>query len=178
MIGVINYISIHAPLTGSDSPLYKCRTNSSISIHAPLTGSDLATSNGHCPTCYFNPRSPYGERPGMTIKILGPFRFQSTLPLRGATGGHIPSKSIGKDFNPRSPYGERPVVITIISTPVLFQSTLPLRGATLKKNGMAVDTQFQSTLPLRGATPSTFHSIAACPLFQSTLPLRGATSQS
>ena len=55
----------------------------------------------------FNPRSPYGERHARIRYTRSSSKFQSTLPLRGAT-----------------------VVITIISAPIPFQSTLPLRGAT------------------------------------------------
>ena len=33
----------------------------------------------------FNPRSPYGERPGTSIRSLPAREFQSTLPIRGAT---------------------------------------------------------------------------------------------
>ena len=56
-------------------------------------------------------------------------RFQSTLPLRGATRCH----------NCRKP-----------ST--AFQSTLPLRGATRVGFASWTPPKFQSTLPLRGAT--------------------------
>ncbi len=58
------------------------------------------------------------------------FKFQSTLPLRGAT---------------------RCVHDTNLNRYV-FQSTLPLRGATLTRWGLRYWFAFQSTLPLRGAT--------------------------
>ena len=101
-------ISIHAPLTGSDPPggaplveiknfnprspygerRYICSLSLLmliISIHAPLTGSDILRigCNGACRD--FNPRSPYGERPPGSTSPVGGKRFQSTLPLRGAT---------------------------------------------------------------------------------------------
>ena len=124
------------------------------------------------------------------------FKFQSTLPLRGAT------KSIGKctlsnNFNPRSPYGERQEYPYTPPLNVPFQSTLPLRGATnIPPNSvLLVDISihapltgsdlrdltddmylcsFQSTLPLRGATSSGAAMLIRLK-FQSTLPLRGAT---
>ena len=100
-----------------------------ISIHAPRGG-----SNGSCkeivPTYhYFNPRSPRGERLAQqqcccetnrfqsTLPVGGataihrmtdrPNIFQSTLPVGGATGhgGYFPHRD--KNFNPRSPRGER-----------------------------------------------------------------------
>ena len=81
------------------------------------------------PHHYFNPRSPYGERPYRTVTDKEMVKFQSTLPLRGATGvpgGSVRSIRISihapltgsdlvsrsrfwpfRNFNPRSPYGER-----------------------------------------------------------------------
>ena len=85
-----------------------------ISIHAPLTGSDKSISAPPATQGNFNPRSPYGERPG---PIPGPRRgpaFQSTLPLRGATSADRSNKTSSRDFNPRSPYGERPIFIAIL----------------------------------------------------------------
>ena len=80
------------------------------------------------------------------------WRFQSTLPVRGATKNlpkfinagtisiHAPragsdaSKrryiSLTKNFNPRSPCGERPSMMTWFNQIAEFQSTLPVRGAT------------------------------------------------
>ena len=123
-------ISIHAPLAGSDGrnrtynrlltkfqstlPLRgatlfanACFCHHGISIHAPLAGSD-SYCDTHCREVrYFNPRSPCGERRNGG-KINGWNRkFQSTLPLRGAT-----------------------IVICIFLLLFIFQSTLPLRGAT------------------------------------------------
>ena len=101
-------------------------------------------------------------------------RFQSTLPLRGATYDY--AKLAGKitisihapltgsdcivdilrgekdDFNPRSPYGERHWASLSQATTLQFQSTLPLRGATSSRRPSTRWTRFQSTLPLRGAT--------------------------
>ena len=100
-----------------------------ISIHAPHAGSDFFflsrilywlyfNPRSPCgerpciPACTlcvgdFNPRSPCGERPGVSLKRRWFSRFQSTLPMRGATGqwnNHL--------------------------TSLIFQSTLPMRGAT------------------------------------------------
>ena len=78
------------------------------SIHAPLTGSDDSLGQGIFVSQDFNPRSPYGERQApssrctslLFISIHAPLtgsdlvrhcrrdhrhKFQSTLPLRGAT---------------------------------------------------------------------------------------------
>ena len=65
-------------------------------------------------------------------KHAGKIAFQSTLPVRGATGAH------GK---PNLLKG-------------LFQSTLPVRGATHRSRQAVWRDVFQSTLPVRGATLS------------------------
>ena len=102
------------------------------------------------------------------------YKFQSTLPARGATEMKLPNSSAD-----------------------LFQSTLPARGATRKRGSSAAASTFQSTLPARGATsllatdgvitkdfnprsphgerPSGSSSPMPNSLFQSTLPARGAT---
>ena len=69
--------------------------------------------------CYFNPRSPHGERHG--CYIIGNWEdiFQSTLPARGAT------RRVGANLHIRRQ----------------FQSTLPARGATeyySKNNGSRI----------------------------------------
>ena len=102
----------------------------------------------------FNPRSPCGERPVRYCSPSGLSRFQSALPLRGATTLECfwPSVSqlisiraplagsdssflsicrLRRHFNPRSPCGERPERDTeFMAEQVIFQSALPLRGAT------------------------------------------------
>ena len=57
----------------------------SISIHAPLAGSDFGMPTTVPTTTDFNPRSPCGERLRPSQNALIESKFQSTLPLRGAT---------------------------------------------------------------------------------------------
>ena len=100
-------ISIHAPLAGSDYQAVWSLDGYVISIHAPLAGSDRCLGPQTPGSRYFNPRSPCGERrhqndrdgrngdfnprspcgerPGFSCIASAPSRFQSTLPLRGAT---------------------------------------------------------------------------------------------
>ena len=56
-----------------------------ISIHAPHTGSDRDHQESVLRSHHFNPRSPYGERPKAGLDAVDTGRFQSTLPIRGAT---------------------------------------------------------------------------------------------
>ena len=124
-----SWISIHAPLTGSDGHAALLSAAPAISIHAPLTGSDGLSLCLRDSVHYFNPRSPYGERRAFSKRPNSSCRFQSTLPLRGATWYQLANRNrvkisihaplTGSDcliaaptaghayFNPRSPYGER-----------------------------------------------------------------------
>ena len=78
-----------------------------ISIHAPRGGSDVAKNTHRAFMNYFNPRSPWGERPHWFSLHLNVSIFQSTLPGGGATKITQQNASVQ-----------------------LFQSTLPVGGAT------------------------------------------------
>ena len=102
---------------------------SKISIHAPHAGSDFAPHRLPEGLLDFNPRSPCGERHVVLGSRHVHGRFQSTLPMRGATrklydyyrrrfisihaphagsdGGVDAVCGVVRDFNPRSPCGER-----------------------------------------------------------------------
>ena len=83
--------------------------NSPISIHAPRVGSDHGNAPGGRLLQDFNPRSPCGERPALKPRRYGHKRFQSTLPVWGATlsgiGGvqqhriSIHAPRVGSDVN-------------------------------------------------------------------------------
>ena len=148
--------------------------NPSISIHAPRGGSDYRC-RCHFPSEQdFNPRSPWGERRLLALCVFVAERFQSTLPVGGATftiitvptfsgisihaprGGSddSPTKENGHTlyFNPRSPWGERRWMLPTGRYTTTFQSTLPVGGATRARNMMCGLRIFQSTLPVGGAT--------------------------
>ena len=123
----------------------------------------------------FNPRSPCGERPSLSVPPYQYFRFQSTLPLRGATlsaiaQGAMSTLSIhaplaGSDyavqlrqrlqgpFNPRSPCGERRAPENRLSPDcTTFNPRSPCgERRRIRRFRGGLDC-FQSTLPLRGAT--------------------------
>ena len=154
-------------------------------------------AGGNSRTCYFNPRSPHGERLTRLMRARWHGPFQSTLPARGATDVAKGRKRPRKDFNPRSPHGERRRTATHKRRRERFQSTLPARGATEPPARASSRQQFQSTLPARGATvahPVTTERLIyfnprsphgerhpqgnlsyLMGVFQSTLPARGAT---
>ena len=125
-------ISIHTPLAGSDlkSP-FDDMLGFHISIHTPLAGSDLPLFFLPLVVSYFNPHSPCGERRSSGSLGFGyRSKFQSTLPLRGATARRTRWCSRNRNFNPHSPCGERPALTVPRWCFSKFQSTLPLRGAT------------------------------------------------
>ena len=95
-------------MRGATQAHLRARDNIHISIHAPHAGSDI----------------------GIIYTIEEGTIFQSTLPMRGATGLTIRPYTTMRHFNPRSPCGERPVAVPDIAGCDLFQSTLPMRGAT------------------------------------------------
>ena len=63
-----------------------------ISIHAPRAGSDSEGMTQTRPFLDFNPRSPCGERLLHLALSREQFRFQSTLPVRGATEPYEPRR--------------------------------------------------------------------------------------
>ena len=102
-----------------------------VSIHAPRVGRDIDIPQG-------------GEEDKM---------FQSTRPMRGATGKL--HRHTGSNF--------------------MFQSTRPMRGATISSKDEPALLMFQSTRPMRGATVASSTRCAG-QKFQSTRPVWGATS--
>ena len=103
-------ISIRAPLAGSDRILKDNASAISISIRAPLAGSDSAVLCTAYQPMRFQSALPLR---GATIRTRRRFLttslFQSALPLRGATRSDRWAAKGLCDFNPRSPCGERPL---------------------------------------------------------------------
>ena len=148
----IHAISIHAPRAGSDPCFYRPGDHPGISIHAPRAGSDSRIAWVGSQQIHFNPRSPCGERRQRTYQTYQRQKFQSTLPVRGATvspRGVVPSTVISIHA-PRA--GSDSSALLFRSRNFIFQSTLPVRGATLPRRNTLTDSLFQSTLPVRGAT--------------------------
>ena len=82
----LHRVSIHAPRAGCDDGRTNYLHARRVSIHAPRAGRDIVTPPLHPHPEGFNPRAPCGARPrwrgcGSTLT-----EFQSTRPVRGATG--------------------------------------------------------------------------------------------
>ena len=88
---------------------------------------------------------------------LRDLKFQSTLPVRGATIG-ICRKGPDSRISIHAPReGSDAYRLDVPAHGLLFQSTLPVRGATVMLRLSITSRRFQSTLPVRGAT-MLFHS--------------------
>ena len=170
-------ISIHAPRVGSDYFRISGDLGRPISIHAPRVGSDFVTVS----------------------KLLPILRFQSTLPVWGATHqGHVRSDRktisihaprVGSDrvmggfvddkidFNPRSPCGERLSPCINCAKVIVFQSTLPVWGATAFDHSRFAATAISIHAPRVGSDPMRSPHFSHPCLFQSTLPVWGATNE-
>ena len=100
----------------------------------------------------FNPRSPWGERPCRKCPRKRTLRFQSTLPVGGATLlVHALNVTIRISIHAPRGGSDRLVSCKMILT-LLFQSTLPVGGATKSHKTQPEELEFQSTLPVGGAT--------------------------
>ena len=149
-------VSIHAPRAGRDalrSPVYSGRSRfnprapcgarprrhsmmlrpSCFNPRAPC-GARLMTATKRRCRSSFNPRAPCGARHCVCTSSKPFWRFQSTRPVRGATGDYI-----------------------ITDTNFTFQSTRPVRGATRRQGREYYHAKFQSTRPVRGATSDRPH---------------------
>ena len=148
-------ISIHAPRVGSDAQKYEVRQNSAISIHAPRVGSDVPLTT---PSAYST-------------------KFQSTLPVWGATLRFALQPVHGVDISIHAPrVGSDQGWCECEAKQLAFQSTLPVWGATVLSNGVTFEQDnFNPRSPCGERRP---HSLPRYKrdLFQSTLPVWGATA--
>ena len=101
-----------------------------ISIHALREESDLILVYSTFSPGYFNPRSPWGERPALPVVFAAMTYFNPRSPW-GERPVHYTNKQSQnrKNFNPRSPWGERlalalsPIVQKVISIHALREES-------------------------------------------------------
>ena len=118
------------PLRGATARSRYERVVNHISIHAPLAGSDNLYAFFAQINLDFNPRSPCGERLLTGEAKADADRFQSTLPLRGATVGLNQIAQLVRISIHAPLAGSDAVIFHDGQQDFRFQSTLPLRGAT------------------------------------------------
>ena len=124
-------VSIHAPHAGRDIVTPITQDKDGVSIHAPHAGRDLGSSLEKVHLSCFNPRAPCGARPVIVVAANLMPKFQSTRPMRGATGRPRADRWHSLGFNPRAPCGARPAPCRFSRNSLRFQSTRPMRGATV-----------------------------------------------
>ena len=99
----------------------------------------------------------------MVLLIRSTHRFQSTLPVRGATRQLARRPDLGGNFNPRSPCGERQMFSPApCGASGYFNPRSPCGERRLYAESRLAEYKFQSTLPVRGAT--------AASIFASNIP--------
>ena len=123
-------ISIHAPRVGSDVVLGAAARRYRISIHAPRVGSDEHTSKQQQTNPRFQSTLPVWGATLSGVLALWLVRFQSTLPVWGATAnrGVLPTLGAISIHAPRVGSDSTPARKSPAQQ--IFQSTLPVWGAT------------------------------------------------
>ena len=101
----------------------------------------------------FNPRSPWGERLEKKRQQATRLKFQSTLPVGGATAGRCGQGS-GSVISIHAPRGGSDwCVLGDKATRIKISIHAPRGGSDAEKKGVTPEQlKFQSTLPVGGAT--------------------------
>ena len=125
-------ISIHAPRVGSDGAKTQAGALANLfQSTLPVWGATPTGQVIHISFCYFNPRSPCGERPYKTANFDAIMQFQSTLPVWGATPEDFYRVAELQNISIHAPrVGSDWTYIRLSLCVSLFQSTLPVWGAT------------------------------------------------
>ena len=148
-----------------------------ISIHAPRGGSDACNNRIFGDHVHFNPRSPWGERLQSIEKMQEAFKFQSTLPVGGATfnaGELIPFLCISI----HAPRGGSDNLVGRFRNNRLISIHAP-RGGSDNGNQIVSNVSCISIHAPRGGSDGWKAVPGQSPsLFQSTLPVGGATTTS
>ena len=124
-------ISIHAPLTGRDvRQVGLCLLQRLISIHVPPTGHDPPCSRSWPGRCYFNPRAPYGARPGFALITVWNIWISIHVPRTGHDDAlfHLSHHRGISIHVPRT--GHDLSRCSGSPAALLFQSTCPVQGTT------------------------------------------------
>ena len=166
------------PMRGATNYLCSNLVHVEISIHTPHAGSDTAVAAARVETIYFNPHSPCGERPMLTIPTITSFSISIHTPHAGSDSAHgrldldhdlisIHTPHAGSDLR-----GTRGDVVQHT-----FQSTLPMRGATPEQHCLLARLVISIHTPHAGSDRAARYKKEDYSIFQSTLPMRGATQR-
>ena len=145
-----------------------------ISIHAPLAGCDPKVFDLTVLRFNFNPRTPCGVRL-ITITPQQTYaEFQSTHPLRGATGRPYFFQPLFK-ISIHAPLAGCDPLYYLVTRPDLISIHAPLAGCDVKQREDYQGQVISIHAPLAGCDGAKSLSPEQRFKFQSTHPLRGAT---
>ena len=153
LVGVHDAISIHAPRVGSDSSWATqspCRAD--FNPRSPCGERPPRRTRPSSRRADFNPRSPCGERHTGDKPLPDALKFQSTLPVWGATWRLYVWPRACWHFNPRSPCGERHRSRSRLVEIRNFNPRSPCGERRTETMAHVIAQEFQSTLPVWGAT--------------------------
>ena len=123
---------------------------------------------------HFNPRAPCGARHTCCGLPGGKCGFQSTRPVRGATGDYT-VRVDDSVFQSTRPVRGATTLDNLNGYPVIFQSTRPVRGATTRTGAWPSAMTISIHAPRAGRDACTQRMGPFSAIFQSTRPVRGAT---
>ena len=143
------------PVGGATGAFDRVNALQKISIHAPRGGSDAQSSRlSHFGT-YFNPRSPWGERPQQQCHWEWSFRYFNPRSPWGERLQQFTDCRINCDISIHAPRGGSDVVALISFQIVPISIHAPRGGSDdLVSTRLRRHHRFQSTLPVGGATHS------------------------
>ena len=101
-------------MRGATPPSGRCSIAIQISIHAPRAGRDHETYTETCQSLLFQSTRPVRGATGGNGRFEHDrVLFQSTRPVRGATVSRSFRGGRNRDFNPRAPCGARPPPLSV-----------------------------------------------------------------
>ena len=124
---------------------------------------------------YFNPRCPCGQRLHCTDPYPLWRKFQSTLPMRAATGVTGDNTLEGNISIHAAHAGSDSSAKKLSLLLPIFQSTLPMRAATSSRPACTEMGRISIHAAHAGSDRLILSFIFCTTLFQSTLPMRAAT---
>ena len=125
---------------------------------------------------YFNPRSPHGERRGVSIGSLAMQLISIHAPRTGSDGNTSAESGVIPNFNPRSPHGERRVLLAHETQEEAISIHAPRTGSDTNLNNTKADMVISIHAPRTGSDGMVIYDAKFADVFQSTLPARGATA--
>ena len=141
----------------------------------PARGATAGQGSGRGGLCYFNPRSPQGERPVCRLWGASACLFQSTLPARGATI-YDAAGSLVRYISIHAPRkGSDSIFLKVYVLPFISIHA-PRKGSDCSHRLYAKEHNYFNPRSPQGERRQSLGRQRLGWQFQSTLPARGATN--